>query len=137
MKAKMLVVTMAAGALCGVAMLDKVHAQAAPGAVYVFHSKAMGGCPALDWHVVAGEGGTLDGMIAWNDMKSMAHATGSIDATRNFKMTATEIGGSGRTATVSGQARKDGWLVANISGPGVNCKHVTIPIWRPGGPGPG
>jgi hypothetical protein len=137
MRTSILVIATMAAAFNAGAMLNTAHAQVAPDKLLVLHSTAQGACPALDWHVVVGEGGTLDGMISWNDMKSMAHATGTVDANRNFTMTATEVGGAGRTATVSGQARKDGWLVANIDGPGVNCKQVTIPIWRPGGPGPG
>jgi hypothetical protein len=39
--------------------------QLPPGRVYVFHSTAQSSCPALDWHVVLTEDGTLDGVIAW------------------------------------------------------------------------
>ena len=61
-------------ATCGVA-----SAQGMPeGRVYTFHSTAQAGCPALDWHVVVGANGTLQGMIAWNDMKQMAHASGTV-----------------------------------------------------------
>jgi hypothetical protein len=67
-------------------------------------------------------------MIAWNNMQSMAHATGSINMqNRTFQMTAQEVGGQGRTATVNGTVRQDGYLVANISGPNVSCQGVTVP----------
>ena len=72
-------------------------------------------------------------MISWNGMQSMAHATGSISANRSFTMTATEVGGAARPATITGQARADGWLTADINGPGVACKGVTIPIYKPAG----
>ena len=131
MKARILLATMAAGALCGGAMLNMAHAQVPPGTLYVFHSRPQGACPALDWHIVVGEGGQLSGMISWNGMQSMAHATGSISANRSFTMTATEVGGAARTATITGQARTDGWLTADINGQGVACKGVTIPIYKP------
>ena len=54
--------------------------QLPPGRVYVFHSTAQSSCPALDWHVVLTPDGALDGVIAWNNMQSLAHASGSINA---------------------------------------------------------
>src|SRR5215813_10511757 len=107
---------------CGVGL-----AQGAPeGRVYSFHSGPQGGCPGLDWHVVA-QGNSLQGMIAWNNMKDMAHATGTVNPTaKTFEMTAKEVGGQGRTATISGSVRSDGYLVANIKGPSVDCKNVTV-----------
>lgn len=115
---------MALAATCGVAL-----AQVPPaGRVYVFHSTAQGGCPALDWHVVAGANGALSGMIAWNNMQSMAKATGSV-ASGKVNMTATEVGGQGRTATVNGTLRSDGWFTVNISGPNVDCKGINIPYY--------
>jgi hypothetical protein len=108
------------------------------GRVYTFHSARQGGCPALDWHVVASGNGALDGMIAWNDMKQMAHATGSVNMqSRTFQMTAKEVGGRGRTAMVSGTVRQDGYLVANIKGPDVNCQNITVPWFQPPPPSGG
>jgi len=58
----------------------------------------------------------------------MARATGTVNmANRTFSMNAVEVGGQGRTATVTGTVRQDGWLVANINGPGVACTGVNIP----------
>ena len=107
------------------------------GRVYSFHSTAQGSCPALDWHVVAQSNGMLSGMISWNDMQNMAHADGTYDMrSRTFQMTANEIGGQGRTATVTGTIRPDGWLIANITGPNVNCQGVTVPWYtQPAVPG--
>jgi hypothetical protein len=71
-------------------------------------------------------------MIAWNDMKQMAHATGRVNMqSKSFQMTATEVGGRGRTATVSGSVRQDGYLVANIKGPDVNCQNIVVPWFQP------
>ena|SRR5215831_90458 len=98
------------------------------GKVYAFHSRARGGCPALDWHVVAQSNGVLSGMISWNDMQDMARATGTYDMqSRTFQMTATEISGQGRTAMVNGTIRQDGWLIANITGPNVSCQGIVVP----------
>jgi len=113
-------------AVCGVASAQ----QGTPpdGRVYTFHSRAQGGCPALDWHVVAGANNTLSGMIAWDDMKAMAHATGTLNmAAKTFQMTAHEVGGQNRSATVDGSFRQDGYLVANIKGQNVNCTGVVVP----------
>jgi hypothetical protein len=120
----MIAAGLAIAATCGVA-----SAQALPGGrVYTFHSKAQGSCPALDWHVVAESNGDLSGMIAWNNMQQMARATGTVNmANRTFSMNAVEVGGQGRTATVTGTVRQDGWLVANINGPNVACTGVTVP----------
>jgi hypothetical protein len=75
----------------------------------------------LDWHVVLQACGVLDGMISWNDMQSIARASGSINTeTATFHMTATEIGGQNRTANIDGTVNSNtGWLTANIQGPNV------------------
>ncbi|HEY2618989.1 MAG TPA: hypothetical protein VGI78_16735 [Acetobacteraceae bacterium] len=131
MKTRILGAALAAGALCGGSILNIAHAQVPPGTLYVFHSQPQGACPALDWHVIVGEGGQISGMISWDAMKSMAHVTGTMGADRNFKMTATEVTGGSKTATITGQAASDGWLTAEINGPGVACKGVKIPIYKP------
>ncbi|MBS0560481.1 MAG: hypothetical protein JSR21_10535 [Proteobacteria bacterium] len=130
---------MAAAALLAIGGISVANAQGgqaiAPGTVYALHSAAAGGCPALDWHLVAGEGNTISGMVAWNNMKSMAHVEGKIGADRTFSMMAKEVSGPkvGATAKVTGTAQTDGWLVANINGEGVKCEGVKIPIWRASG----
>lgn len=101
--------------------------QLPPGRVYTFHSTPQGGCPGLDWHVVLTSDNMLDGMIAWNNMQSIAHATGNINTqSRTFQMTAREVGGRGRTATISGTVRPDGYLVANVTGPNIDCQGITV-----------
>jgi hypothetical protein len=98
--------------------------------VYVLHSKAVGSCPSLDWHIVSEPGGTLSGMIAWDNMQAMAKATGTVDRNnRTFSVIATELGGQGRRAAIDGTIRSDGWLVANIRGEQMNCSAVVVPIY--------
>jgi len=119
--------TLAVAATCGVA-----SAQTMPeGRIYSFHSGPQGACPGLDWHVVA-NGNNLDGMISWDNMKAMAHATGTVNTTaRTFQMTAKEVGGQNRTATITGSITSAGWLQANINGPGVKCQSVTVQWFVP------
>ena len=114
-------------AACGVA-----SAQSMPeGRIYTFHSGAQGACPGLDWHVVA-NGSNLDGMISWDNMKAMAHASGTVNASaKTFQMTAKEVGGQGRTAKITGSITSAGWLEANIDGPGVKCQKVTVQWFTP------
>jgi hypothetical protein len=97
------------------------HPQDMPeGRVYIFHSRANGRCPALDLHVVATENGRLSGMVAWNNMKSMAYASGTINTqNKTFHMTAKEVGGVGRTSEVNveGLVQTTGRLVGNVDIP--------------------
>src|SRR5215469_5529439 len=107
--------------------------QLPPGRVYAFDSSAQGGCPGLSWHMVLEAGGALSGVIAWNNMQSVARVTGSVNTqTRTFQATATEVGGRGRTATITGTVNTTtGWLNANIQGPNVNCQGITVPWFSP------
>jgi len=101
------------------------------GRVYAFHSTAQSGCPALDWHLVTEGNGQLTGMISWNNMQDMARATGTYNLSdKTFQLTAKETSGQQRTATINGHIRADGWLIADITGPNVTCKEVTVP-WYP------
>ena len=108
--------------------------QLPPGRVYVFHSTAQSGCPMLDWHVVLDESGTLNGIVSWDSMKSLARANGSMNRqTNTFLMTAKEIGGRGRTVTIDGTVNpSSGWLTANIKGANVNCMGIDVPWFRKG-----
>jgi hypothetical protein len=123
-----LAVTAAAGASA-----QQQQLQLPPGRVYAFHSSAQAGYPALDWHLVLQAGGVLDGMVSCNNMQSMARASGNIDTrTGTFQMTAKEVGGDGRTATVSGTVDSDtGWLIANIQAPNIDCHGVKVPWYVP------
>ena len=123
------------GALVLTASIGVASAQSSalpPGRVYMFHSSAQGGCPSLDWHVVVGENNTLDGMIAWDNLNAMARASGTINPTaRTFAMQAREVGGQGRSVTIDGTVRQDGWLVANIHGQNVSCTGIDVPWGTP------
>jgi hypothetical protein len=128
----MLVAALSAAALLTGAIGQQALAQVVPaGTVYAFHSAATGSCPVLDWHIVSGDNGQLNGMVSWDGMKSMAHVSGVIGADKMIKMTAT--GAKGGTATVTGDAHNDGWLILNIKGSKVDCQGIKVPIWRSSG----
>lgn len=120
----------ATGAVALMATCNIALAQVPEGRLYVFRSSAQGACPALDWHVVVGAGGTLSGMISWNNMQSMARATGTVSSGK-VQMTATEVGGQNRTATITGQVQPNGYLQVNINGQNVACQNINIPFYSP------
>jgi len=96
--------------------------------IYILHSEAVGGCPSLDWRISVQPSGVVSGLIAWDNMKSVARATGMVDRqSRTFSMTAVEIGGSARKATIDGQIREDGRLIANLRGERINCSAIVAP----------
>jgi hypothetical protein len=73
-------------------------------------------------------------MISWDNMQNMAHATGTYNVEqKTFQMTAKEVGGQSRTATISGSIQPDGYLMANITGPNVACQGVHVPWYTPTG----
>jgi hypothetical protein len=132
MKTLKLAAALSAAALITGAVGQQARAQMIPaGTVYAFHSAATGSCPVLDWHIVSGENGQLNGMVSWDGMKSMAHVSGVIGADRMIKMTAT--GSHGRSAVVTGDAHNDGWLILNIKGEHLDCQGIKVPIWRSSG----
>jgi hypothetical protein len=118
---------------------DEVQAQPPPplfnehelpkeGKIYVFHSKPAGQCPALDWHVVVGEDNKRSGMVAWNNMKSMAKVTGQIAQDWTFTMNGRRATGRQEGAVlITGKLRADGWLSANIEGPNIKCQGIAVP----------
>ena len=118
---------------------QQLASQLPPGRVYAFDSSAQGGCPALSWHMVLQQGGVLDGLIAWNNMQSIAHVSGTVNPqTRAFQLAATEVGGQGRTANITGTVNpNNGYLTANIQGPNVNCRGVEVPWFSPYAPSAG
>jgi hypothetical protein len=129
MNATMTVVAIATGAIILSAAGSAASAQTA-NIAYVFHSTPTGSCPALDWHVVMTDDHTLSGMIAWDNMKSMARVEGPITAEKTFHLDAKEIGGAGKTAVIDGKLIP-GWLLASIKGPGIDCKDIKIAVFRP------
>ena len=125
------------GAALSIATFGVAFAQQS--GLYVLHSKATANCPSLDWHVMVEDtatGNKLSGVIGWDDMQHLANVTGMLNPnTRMFEMTATEVGGEGRTAKIDGQLRLNGWMTANIDGAGVKCTSVVIPYYVPPGGG--
>jgi hypothetical protein len=131
MNGKTFAAAIAASAMLAGFGATTASAQGVPaGTVWAVHSPATASCPALEWHLVAAEGGVINGMVSWNGMKSMAQVTGTVDASRNVSMTAKEQGGEGKTATITGHGTGSGQLVLNIDGPGISCKSVTIRTYR-------
>jgi hypothetical protein len=125
--------TVAAGAVVMTATCNMALAQqvAPEGRVYVFHSRPAGQCPSLDWHLVVGDANALSGMVAWNNMQSMAHVAGTISPNRTFTLNGKEVGGAGRTATITGVIRSDGWLTANVKGQNLDCQGITVQFFVP------
>jgi hypothetical protein len=103
-----------------------------PGSVLTVHTGARGACPALDWHIVVGQNNTLSAVIAWDDMKAVARGTGTVNMqARTFMLDVKEVGGQGRTAKIDGTVRQDGWFMAHITGPGVECRDVRLLLNAP------
>jgi hypothetical protein len=119
--------------------------------VYELHSEAQGSCPSLNWHMVASPDGVLTGMVAWDNQKVVTMVTGIIvpqvqderfgkplggnPQSRTFQGIATEVGGQNRVANFSGTIEANGWLNANIQGPGVACQSIKVPLFVPAPPG--
>jgi hypothetical protein len=103
------------------------------GRLYVFHSGPRSGCPGVDWYIVAEAGDTLTGFIAWNNMQSLARATGTLNRrTSTFEMTAHEVGGQDRTVMVTGTVSPtSGWLTADVQGQDVSCRDIKVPWFIP------
>lgn len=104
-------------------------AQSGKTSMYVYHTKPIGTCPGLDWHIVTEPDGTLTGFVAWDRMRHMARLEGTIAKDRTFKMDAQEVGGTGRKATVSGTAAGD-YITAMIDGSGTGCDRQVLQIPR-------
>jgi hypothetical protein len=69
-------------------------------------------------------------MVAWDNMASMAKAEGGIKDGK-VQLTATEVGGQGRTGTMTGTVDANGWLVLDITTPNVKCQGINVPFWKP------
>lgn len=132
----------------GLSTTPALAQKTAPGdRVYVLRSEAQGSCPSLDWHMVASPDGVLTGMVAWENRKVVAVFTGTIvplvqverfgkplgghPQSRTFGGIATEIGGQHRVANISGTVEQNGWLTANIDGPGMICRNLKVPLFVP------
>jgi hypothetical protein len=103
------------------------------GRLYVFHSGPGSGCPGVDWYIVAEAGDTLAGFIAWNNLQSLARATGSLNRRAGtFEMTAHEVGG--RTELSLSPERSVGPLGGSLPmSKGVSCRGIKVPWFTPPG----
>jgi hypothetical protein len=81
-------------------------------------------------------------MVAWDNGKVVAMATRTImplvqverfenPQSRTFQGIATEVGGQTRVASISGTIEQNGWLNANVDGPGVACRNIKVPLFVP------
>jgi hypothetical protein len=101
------------------------------GRTWMLHSDPKGACPGVDWDVTR-VGNDLRGVMGWDDMQHLATLDGAMGTNGNFTLNVKEVVGGDRTATITGQVRKDGWLFVKLQGTGTGCdgEDVTIPIWR-------
>ena len=101
--------------------------------IYAFNSAAQAGCPGLAWYVTMHPDGVLSGTISWNNEQSVARVAGLANTLRGtFQMTATEVGGQGRSVNINGTVNSaDGWLIANIQGPNLSCQGIRVPWYVP------
>ena len=53
------------------------------------------------------------------------------DSTAVRDAAAREVGGKGRTATITGTVGGNGWLTANIKGPKIDCQNINVPWFSP------
>jgi hypothetical protein len=120
-------------AATGVATAQKPPFKLPAGRLYVFHYGPRSGCPGVDWYIVAEPGDTLTGFIAWNNMESLARATGTLNRRAGtFEMTAHEVGGQDRTVAVTGTVSPtSGWLTADVQGQDVSCRGIKVPWFTP------
>ena len=96
--------------------------------LFVYHTRPSGGCPGLDWHIVAEPDGSLTGFVAWDRMRHMARVEGKMNPDRTFKMDAMDPT-TGKRATVSGTDTGD-YIMASISGSGTACDDKVLQIPR-------
>jgi hypothetical protein len=129
-----LTTVLSAGALLSCVAWNGAFAQAAgapwvqEGTTYTLHSKAIGECPAMDWHIVRGQNNMLTGLVSMNNMKTVFRVSGPISGA-NFHLDGSEVGGS-RTGALNGQLQSDGRLAMTIGGlpVGAACQGKTVYI---------
>lgn len=98
------------------------------GRIFVLHSAATDACPSLDWDVVVKPHDILAGVIAWDDMASMARVSGKIDRSDDsFTMIAVEMGGQSRQLRIDGHIDQRGRIIANLKGLNATCTAIVVP----------
>ena len=100
--------------------------------LYAFHTGQTPTCPGLDWHVTIEPDNGVNGFVAWNQGQHIARLAGTISPDGSFQTQATEVGGAGRKASVSGRAAGTNISIF-ISGTGTVCDNVMLNVPRVAG----
>ena len=79
----------------------------------------------------AGTEGNLDGIIAWDNMRSIALVRGHIALDQAFNVTAIEMGGAQHRTVVSGRLLSDGKMVADLNAPKIGCYRIIATVSQP------
>ena len=133
MKTAMFKAGIAVIALSAAASLSPAMAQEGKVALYAFHtSPVIGGCPGLDWHVTLSPDNKLAGFVAWDQGQHVAKLDGELNKDRTLEISAKEIGGAGRTATVKGTASGE-YVNLTIIGSGSPCDGENLAVPRVAG----
>jgi hypothetical protein len=105
----------------------QVTGQPFVGRVYTLHTKSVGGCPSMDWHIVVGDNNTLSGMIAVDNMKTVFRVTGSYEAGKSFRLDGKQVDGN-RTGAINGRIDPTGTMEATLGGlpVGSACQGKTV-----------
>jgi hypothetical protein len=125
-----------AGALLSCAGWNVASAQAPaqswgePGTTYALHSNAAGDCPAMDWHLVVMNDGSIHGIVGLNDMKTLFEVAGTYTGA-TFHLDGHELGGT-RSGAVNGQLQSEGRIALTLGGLpiGAACQGKTVYITR-------
>jgi len=98
--------------------------------LYAFHTGQAGTCPGLDWHVTVEPNYAVTGLVSWDNNQHVAKIAGTISPQDGaFHANAQEVGGAGRTATISGTGAGTNIRIS-ISGTGGACDGVVLNIPR-------
>ncbi len=99
------------------------------GTTYALHSNAEGDCPAMDWHLVVMNDGSIHGIVGLNDMKTLFDVAGTY-AGATFHLDGHEVGGT-RSGAVNGQLQ-EGRIALTLGGlpVGSACQGKTVYIRR-------
>ncbi|HVZ06526.1 hypothetical protein [Rhodopila sp.] len=133
MSAKIAVIALSAAASFSLPAMAKIEKHPTPQTqLYAFHTRPASGCPGLDWHVTVDPNKAISGFVAWDRMQHMARLDGQIERDNTFKVNAQEVGGTGKTAVITGRYGGN-YLAIAISGTGTPCDDVILNVPRAGG----
>nr|WP_294505370.1 hypothetical protein [uncultured Rhodopila sp.] len=132
MKSTIVDVRLAAIALAAAAAFSPALAQQDSGTLYAFHTKAaVGGCPALDWHIIKEADNKLTGFVASSRTHHMASLEGEFNKNGTFQLDLDPqmVPGATGKVMVSGSTRGD-YVNLSIDGAGTKCDGITLSIPR-------